>query len=372
MREQMEHRFFIGMLALVTIGFGSLMQPFWTAIFWACAFTVIFYPLQQLFLRKVSAHRGYMALLTILTMILMVLVPLLVLGSSLAHDGVAFYARVQSGEVDPAKWVDAVKGAFPNAISALQELGIDTDNLKTKLSELAMAASKVLATEMLSVGQNAAGLFLNITLMLYLCFFLLKDGPQLVDILIRALPLGDERERHLLDKFAEVTRATVKGNLVVAVVQGTLGGLIFWFLAIPAPLLWGVLMTLLSLLPAVGAALVWLPVSLYLYATGQVVQATILAVYGAVVIGLADNILRPILVGRDTKLPDYLVLFSTLGGISVFGMHGFVLGPLVAALFLAFWQIFTTEFYEHGQQPVEPTAGSITDSTAGSTPSVSD
>lgn len=369
MREHMEHRFFIGMLALVTLAFGALMLPFWTAIFWACAFAVIFYPLQQVFLRKVSAHRGYMALLTILTMVLMVLVPLLLLGSSLAQDGVAFYARVQSGEVDPAKWIDAVKGAFPSAIAALQDMGIDTDNLKAKLSELAMAASKVLATEMLAIGQNAAGLFLNITLMLYLCFFLLKDGPLLVDVLIRALPLGDERERHLLDKFAEVTRATVKGNLVVAVVQGTLGGLIFWFLQIPAPLLWGVLMTILSLLPAVGAALVWLPVSLYLYATGQVVQATVLAVYGAVVIGLADNILRPILVGRDTKLPDYLVLFSTLGGISVFGMHGFVLGPLVAALFLAFWQIFSTEFYAQPAEATDAVADVPADDTS---PSVSD
>jgi len=362
MREQMERRFFIGMLGVVTIAFGWLMQPLWTAIFWACAFAVIFYPLQQLFLQRLSPRRGAMALLTLLTMVLMVLLPVLALGSSLAQDGVAFYARVQSGEIDPAKWVDTVKSAFPSVISALQDLGVNTDNLKTKLSELAMAASKVLATEMLAIGQNAAGLFLNIALMLYLCFFLLKDGPLLVDVLIRALPLGDERERHLLDKFAEVTRATVKGNLVVAVVQGTLGGIIFWLLDIPGPLLWGVLMTLLSLLPAVGAALVWLPVSLYLYATGQVVHATILVAYGAVVIGLADNILRPLLVGRDTKLPDYLVLFSTLGGISVFGMHGFVIGPLVAALFLAFWQIFTTEFYTSASpvaEQAEPAADVI-------------
>jgi predicted PurR-regulated permease PerM len=108
--------------------------------------------------------------------------------------------------------------------------------------------------------------------------------------------------------------------------------------------LWGVVMTFLSLLPAIGAALVWLPVALYLYATGQWQQATVLVVYGATVIGLADNLLRPLLVGRDTKLPDYVVLFSTIGGISLFGINGFVLGPLVAALFMVFWQIFMTEF----------------------------
>ena len=133
----------------------------------------------------------------------------------------------------------------------------------------------------LAAGQNVAGLLMNIALMLYLAFFLLRDGHQLVELLIRALPLGDERERMLFAKFAEVTRATVKGNLVVAVVQGTLGGMIFWFLDLPAPVLWGVVMTFLSLLPAIGAALVWFPVALYLYATGQWWPATILIAYGA-------------------------------------------------------------------------------------------
>jgi predicted PurR-regulated permease PerM len=166
----------------------------------------------------------------------------------------------------------------------------------------------------------------------------------LIDLLVKALPLGDERERKLFTKFAEVTRATVKGNIVVAIVQGTLGGIIFALLGIPGALLWGVVMAFLSLIPAVGASLVWLPVSIYLYATGSWIAATILVGYGAIVIGLADNVLRPILVGRDTKLPDYLVLFSTLGGMSLFGITGFVLGPLIAALFLVFWNIFMTEF----------------------------
>ncbi len=154
------------------------------------------------------------------------------------------------------------------------------------------------------------------------------------------------RESLLFKKFAEVTRATVKGNLVVAAVQGTLGGLIFLALGIPGALLWGVVMTLLSLIPVVGAGLIWAPVALYLFAVGEWVQGLILAAFGAVVIGLVDNILRPILVGRDTKLPDYMVLLSTLGGFVLFGMNGFVVGPLIAALFVTFWQIFVREFEE--------------------------
>lgn len=344
MREQLERRFFLGLLGLVSLLFFWLMQPLWGAIFWACAMAVIFYPLQHWLLTRVSRKRGRIALLTLVCSVCIVVAPLLLLGSSLVQDGVAFYGRLQSGEIDPAKQIEAIKAAFPTMVGSLQELGIDTDNLKQKLSEAAMVASRFLATQLLSIGQDAASVFLNIALMLYLMFFLLRDGPQLIRLLVAALPLGDEREYHLMAKFAEVTRATVKGNLVVAVVQGMLGGLIFWILAIPAPVLWGVVMTVLSLLPAVGAALVWLPVAIYLYAVGDMVSATILMVYGATIIGLADNVLRPILVGRDTKLPDYMVLFSTLGGISVFGLHGFVLGPLVAVLFLAFWQIFMTEF----------------------------
>lgn len=344
MRAELESRFFLLMLVVVTLAFGWVLEPLWGAVFWACALSVIFYPLQQWLLLHVSARRGRMALVTLLCSVLVVVLPLLAIGASFVQEGISFYDRLQSGEVDPAKMIDAVKSAFPAVVSTLHDFGINTDNLRQKLSDFAMTTSKVLASEMLAIGQNAAGLFLNIALMLYLAFFLLRDGPKLLHLLVEALPLGDEREHLLFAKFAEVTRATVKGNLVVALVQGTLGGIIFYLLDIPAPVLWGVMMTFLSLLPAIGAALVWLPVALYLYATGQWQQATVLVVYGATVIGLADNMLRPLLVGRDTKLPDYVVLFSTIGGISMFGINGFVLGPLVAALFMVFWQIFMTEF----------------------------
>lgn len=196
----------------------------------------------------------------------------------------------------------------------------------------------------LDVGQNTFQFFVNLGLMLYLTFFLLRDGPALVNLLIRALPLGDDRERMIFSKFAEVTRATVKGNLVIAVIQGALGGLIFWILGMPAAVLWAVVMALLSLIPALGASLVWVPVALYMYAVGDVTEALILVLFGVFVIGLVDNLLRPVLVGRDTKLPDYLVLFSTLGGLTLFGITGFALGPLLAGLFVSFWQIFIQEF----------------------------
>lgn len=346
MQPKFEQRFFLVMLVVVTLAFGFVLGPFWGCIFWACAITVIFYPLQTKILRRIGDKPNRAALFTLLICMLVVILPVLAVGAAFITEGVAFYDKIESGEINPDGFVESIRQAFPVVTEFLGRFGIETNGIREKVASGAVEASRLLAKEALSIGQNTFGFILSLCLMLYLSFFLLRDGNRLVELMVKALPLGDERERILFAKFAEVTRATVKGNLVVAIVQGALGGLIFWLLGLPAPILWGVVMAFLSLLPAVGAALVWLPVSLYWYATGDWVIATILVAYGALVIGLADNILRPLLVGRDTKLPDYLVLFSTLGGITLMGINGFVLGPMVAALFLVFWQIFIDEFQQ--------------------------
>ena len=155
-----------------------------------------------------------------------------------------------------------------------------------------------------------------------------------------AIPLNAPDKRDLFAKFTTVIRATVKGNILVAVAQGALGGLAFWYLDVHGALLWAVLMAFLSLLPAIGAALVWGPVALFFLATGEVGKGIGLAVFGTVVIGLVDNLLRPLLVGKDIRMPDYLVLISTIGGMAIFGINGFVIGPVIAAIFLSVWGIF--------------------------------
>ena len=181
--------------------------------------------------------------------------------------------------------------------------------------------------------------------MLYLLFFLLRDSDSLLSQLRAAIPLRPDRQAALAEKFTVVIRATVKGNIVVAIVQGALGGLIFWLLDIHGPVMWAVVMAVLSLLPAVGAALVWAPVAIYLLATGSVWPGLALIAYGVLVIGLVDNVLRPLLVGKDTRMPDYVVLISTLGGIAIFGINGFVIGPMIAAMFIAVWGIFASPRY---------------------------
>ena len=208
------------------------------------------------------------------------------------------------------------------------------------LDATAAQGSQIVAGQALTIGQNTFDFLVSFFVMLYLLFFLLRDGATLSSMVRNAVPLAKPHTHFLLNKFTTVIRATIKGNVAVAVAQGTIGGLAFWFLGVQGALLWAVLMAFLSLLPAVGAALIWGPVALYFLATGHIWQGAVLIFVGVFVIGLVDNILRPLLVGKDTKMPDYVVLISTLGGMALFGLNGFVIGPVIAALFMAAWSLF--------------------------------
>jgi predicted PurR-regulated permease PerM len=340
MHEKLETRTFLLFLLIVTVGFILLLKPFFGTIFWACAIAIIFAPLNDKLRARWPNRSNRAAILTLLLCIMVVILPVVVVVSSVISEGVVVYDKLQSGEINPGRYIDSMHTAFPALNNLLSKFGFNIDNLKTDAINAAMSSGKFIASHTLTIGQNAFGFLVNLVLMLYIAFFMLRDGSYLVDLMVRALPLGDARERMLFSLFAEVTRATIKGNVVIAMMQGLIGGITLWALDVHGALLWGVLMALASLIPAVGSALVWVPIALYLTAIGEMTSALILAGIGAGIIGMLDNVLRPILVGRDTKLPDYIVLLSTLGGIAMFGINGFVIGPLVAALFIAFWGIF--------------------------------
>ncbi|MCK7549189.1 AI-2E family transporter [Marinobacter koreensis] len=357
MYAKLETRTFLAMLVGVSLAFVLLMKPFFGPIFWAVAIALIFHPVQNLVAKWLGPRPNVNALVTLTVCMVIVIIPVLLLVTSLIAQGVELYQQIQSGEIRPGEYIDRVNQSFPAIQAFLAQFDINFAEIRDKAVSLFVGGSQFMAKQALGIGQNTFQFFMGLALMVYLAFFLLRDGNQLVELLIRALPLGDERERLLFAKFAEVTRATVKGNLLIAIIQGALGGLIFWILGISGALLWGVVMAIVSLLPAIGAAIVWVPVAIYLAAVGQLVSATVLTIFGVLVIGLADNLLRPVFVGRDTKLPDYIVLLSTLGGIVMFGVNGFVMGPLVAALFMAFWGIFIREFGHEAQTVRHPGTG---------------
>jgi len=340
----LEQYSFLFLLFLVTALFIFLLTPFFAPVFWACVVSLLFYPVQVRLQRHLGDRPNLIAFITLLLCIVVAVIPIMLILSSFVQEGSALYAKIESGEIDPEEVVDRLQSDLPFLQRFLNLLGIDMDSLKEQTTTGALAASSFVAKNVLTLGQRTFGFFLSLAMMLYLTFFLMRDGCRLLDLVARAFPLGAERERLFFTKFTEVTRATVKGNLVVAIVQGLLGGIIFWVLDLPAPILWTVAMAVLSLIPAVGAGLIWLPFAIYLFTIGEEASAVFLVIYGVTVIGLADNILRPILVGRDTKLPDWLVLLSTLSGLGLFGIQGFVLGPLIAALFIVFWQIFSRDY----------------------------
>ncbi|WP_347332042.1 AI-2E family transporter [Marinimicrobium locisalis] len=344
MNSKMETRAFLWLLLLVSIGFIWVLKPFFGPIFWACAIAIIFGPLQHRLLPYLKHKKNITALATLSVSLIVVIIPVIFVSMSVIAQGISLYEQLNTGNIDLEQIVSQISTRFPIIQDGLQRFDIQLEDLQEKATAAALASGKFLAERSLNIGQNAFQFILNFGVMIYLTFFLLRDGHHILDLLMKALPLGDERERLLFDKFAEVTRATIKGNIVIAAIQGALGGLIFWFLDIPAPVLWGVVMAVVSLIPAIGASLIWAPVAIYLFAISQYIDGIILTAFGSIVIGLVDNILRPILVGRDTKLPDYVVLLSTLGGIALFGINGFVMGPLVAALFVASWGIFMREF----------------------------
>ena len=342
--SDLEDRAFLWVIAVVSVAFAWLLWPFFGAVLWATVAAILFAPLYRRLVKSMRQRRTLAALATVTIIIVMVILPLALITALLVQEASGVYARIQSGELNVGRYLRQAFSALPEwVITLLNRFGLtNLGDVQESLSAGLLRSSQFLAAQAVSIGQNTFRFIVGLFVMLYLLFFLLRDGDELSCRIKDAVPLRAEQRHALFDKFTLVIRATVKGTVVVAVLQGALGGFIFWFLGIHASALWGALMAILSLLPAVGTGLVWLPVAVYLLATGAVWQGIVLIAWGVLVIGLVDNVLRPVLVGKGIKMPDYVVLISTLGGIAVLGVNGFVIGPVIAAVFMAVWDIVAT------------------------------
>jgi predicted PurR-regulated permease PerM len=340
----LQRKTFLLLLVLVTIAFLAILFPFFGSVFWAGILALLFAPLQRLLLRWMPRRYNLAALSTVSLILFLVILPITLIAASLVRQATSVYGQIRSKELDFGRYSEQVIGALPQWLrEQLEQSGLlNLSGLQERLGDSASQLGQYLAPQALNIGQNTLHFLVSFGIMLYLLFFLLRDGKTLASQIRRAIPLAEEQKHHLLKKFATVIKATVKGNIAVAATQGALGGLILWVLGIQGALLWAVVMGFLSLLPAVGAALIWGPIAIYFLATGAIWKGVVLIAFGVLVIGLVDNVLRPILVGKDTKMPDYVVLISTLGGMSLFGLNGFVIGPLIAALFIATWDLFVS------------------------------
>jgi predicted PurR-regulated permease PerM len=329
-----------------------ILWPFFGAILWGFIIALLSTPLNRWLIRRYKFRSTPAALITMLVVLLVVVLPFVLITLSLASEATGIYLRIQSGELNPTQYLRHAFNALPEWVgSVLDRYGLTNfDRLQARVNAMLTQGTQFMAAQALSMGQFTFDFLASLFITLYLSFFLIRDGNSVARLIEQGIPLTPTHKHELWSKFTTVIRATVKGNLLVAALQGALGGVAFWFLGIGAPVLWAVLMAFLSLLPAVGAGLVWVPVAIYLLLQGALWQSVALTAWGVLVIGLVDNLLRPTLVGKDTRMPDYVVLITTLGGMAVMGINGFVVGPTVAAMFMAVWHIYVSP--ESTEDPV--------------------
>ncbi|MEO8722597.1 MAG: AI-2E family transporter [Sphingobium sp.] len=340
--KQQDDIFFLILLIAVTVAFALIAAPFFAPILWGVVAAVLFAPVNSRLQESLPARPNLAALITLLLIIAIVIIPTLLLGQALVNEATTLYQNIRSGKIDFPHMFAQIQQHLPGWLrSILRRYGLfDPNMMRARLTESLGTSAQTAAAQIYAIGQSAFGFVIMLGVMLYLTFFLLRDGSRISARIERAVPLPPHMWRALVEKFVTVIRATIKGSVIVAIIQGMFGGILFSLLGITGALLWGVLMGICSLLPAIGTGLVWVPVAIYLLAVGAYGKAVILILCAMFVIGMVDNILRPILVGRDVKMPDYVVLISTLGGLEVFGFGGIVIGPVIAALFIAVWDIF--------------------------------
>lgn len=342
-RQRVENGGLILFLVLITLGLALVVSSFLGALLWSALAAILFQPLFQRLLKRWPERRNRAALVALLIITVAIVLPALIVSSMVVDQAAGVYTQIRSGQINIATYFAQVHDALPLRLQQLLDsAGFGSfERAQAQVAEAISKSASALAGRAFSIGANAAAFVLAFGVGLYVTFFLLRDGDRIGPAIVRALPLERGVAHRIAGDFVSVARATIKGSVVVALVQGALGAVTFWIVGLPAALLWGVLMAIAALLPAIGPTIVWAPVAIYLLATGALWQAGVVVASGMLVIGLADNILRPMLVGRDTGIPDWLVLVTTLGGVEALGLSGIVVGPIAGALFITGWSILT-------------------------------
>lgn len=330
---------FVALVILITLAFAYLLAPYFGAVLWGVVAAIMFQPLTARLARKLGGRSNLATSLVLLGLVAVFVVPTILLGIALVNEATTLYNQITTGQIDIGKIIHDLQAALPSSARRfVAHYGLtDFERIRVQFGSSITSGLQAVAARLLSVGQGALSFVAALGVMLYLSYFLLRDGQRYGDMVRETLPLHADTRDSLISHFLVVVRATMRGTVVVAVVQGALGGILFSVLGIEGALIWGVLMGFFSLLPAVGTGIIWVPVAIYLFATGEMVKASIVVFCGVFIIGMVDNVLRPILVGRDTRMPDFVVLIATLSGLELFGLNGFIIGPVIAALFIAVW-----------------------------------
>jgi predicted PurR-regulated permease PerM len=330
---------FLTLLLLVTAVFFGLISSFLMACFWAAIFAILFQGVNEWLIDRLKGRRNLAALLTCLLIVAAVVLPIGLLSIAVVQESTVLFEKLEAGDISLDDVLTNIRSRTPMVDEWLGKVGMTLEDVRVKIEGAVTSTISLIGRRTLHYTQGFIGLIVEFFLMLYLLYFWVRDGEKMLLGIRNAIPVGQEIETLLFKRFAQVSRATLRGTVIVAMCQGLMGGILFGILDIQGAVLWGVLMGVLSLLPVGGSAIIWAPTAFILFAQGHVVDAVIIVVVGTLGIGLIDNILRPILVGREAKMPDYLVLLATIGGLAWFGLSGFIIGPVIAALFITCWEI---------------------------------
>jgi predicted PurR-regulated permease PerM len=331
--------FLLALVIAISAAFVFVIRDFLMTLFIAAIFSGLFHPVYRGLRHSFGGREALASAATLLVILVLVVGPLVMVLSLVTNEAVRLTDNV-------TPWVQQIVkepmrlNAYLDRVPGIERVAPYREWLLTKAGEAAGSLGAIVVGSLSSTTRGTLTLIVEFFMMLYAMFFFLKDGRRYLDTIVNYLPLSDSEQELMLARFVSVTRATLKGTLLIGIVQGTLSGIMFAILGISGAVLWGLLMVILSTIPLVGGALVWVPAAIILAIQGAWIKAIVLVTFCSIVIGSIDNLLRPRLVGHDTQMSDLLVLFSTLGGITAFGAIGFIVGPIVAALFVTIWEIF--------------------------------
>ncbi len=335
--------FLLAVVVGMTVLFFVMVRGFLVAVILAGVFAGMARPAFLALVPRLGDRRRLASLLTVVGLILIVVVPL-----------GAFLALVVTQAVDigdsVGPWIQERAQSWDRVTTWLHALPLvgplvpDEAAITEWASQLAGRAGTFLINNVRSATTSTMGVVLQLFVALYALYFFLLDGPAILGRILYFTPLPEADERRLASQFVSVTRATIKGSIIVGLIQGALAGAAFFILRLPGAAFWSTVMAVLSVIPVLGSGIVWAPAAVILMATGRVGGGIFLAIWGLFVVGLVDNFLRPRFVGRDTKMHDLLVLLSTFGGLAMFGIVGFIIGPIIAALFVTAWDLYGAAF----------------------------
>ena len=337
------HIIFFIFLTVVTFGFFSIMKPFFYPLFWAAILASIFYPFYKKIDQKIKAP-NLSSSLTLILIFFIIVLPIIGIGTLVIKEAFDAYSTATENNTQITNSIQStIQWIKYNPLA--EQWHVNPVLLSQKIVEVYQSVTSFLLDAAKTLTQSSIVFVITFFVMFYALFFFIRDGEEFLKDLMRLSPLGDHYEKILYNKFTSTVRATIKGSLIIGLVQGSLGWAMFMLAGIQGSLIWGVLMVIMAAIPSVGCYFIWLPVAIFMLLTNHIATGVGMILFGTLVIGTIDNFIRPILVGKDSELHPLLVLFSTLGGIIVFGISGFIIGPVLASLFMAFWEMYD-EYYK--------------------------